>query len=172
MKIAQVAPLIESVPPRLYRGTERIVSYLTEELVRRDHEVTLFASGDSITSAELSSCCTRALRLGSERARHSPAFHATRSLEARTLTTLHGRQDLGDLSPSIIASAKCRWCPSPAIRKAWESRPAAGSGKRPDAGGLGDRELRGNMIDRYLCFEGNKLLRFCTRKERREQHRQ
>ena len=77
MKIAQVAPLIESVPPRLYGGTERIVSYLTEELVRRDHEVTLFASGDSITSAELSSCCTRALRLGSERARHSPAFHAT-----------------------------------------------------------------------------------------------
>jgi hypothetical protein len=77
MKIAQVAPLIESVPPRLYGGTERIVSYLTEELVRRDHEVTLFAGGDSITSAELSSCCTRALRLGCERAGRSPAFHAT-----------------------------------------------------------------------------------------------
>jgi hypothetical protein len=53
MKIAQVAPLIESVPPRLYGGTERIVSYLTEELVRLGHDVTLFASGDSITSAEL-----------------------------------------------------------------------------------------------------------------------
>ena len=63
MKIAQVAPLIESVPPRLYGGTERIVSYLTEELVRLGHDVTLFASGDSITSAELVSCCTRALRL-------------------------------------------------------------------------------------------------------------
>ena len=49
MKIGQVAPLIESVPPRLYGGTERIVSYLTEELVRMGHEVTLFASGDSIT---------------------------------------------------------------------------------------------------------------------------
>ena len=63
MKIAQVAPLIESVPPRLYGGTERIVSYLTEELVRLGHDVTLFASGDSITSAELSSCCIRSLRL-------------------------------------------------------------------------------------------------------------
>ena len=61
MKIAQVAPLIESVPPRLYGGTERIVSYLTEELVRLGHDVTLFASGDSITSAELAPCCTRAL---------------------------------------------------------------------------------------------------------------
>jgi glycosyltransferase involved in cell wall biosynthesis len=63
MKIAQVAPLIESVPPRLYGGTERIVSYLTEELVRLGHDVTLFASGDSISSAELAPCCTRALRL-------------------------------------------------------------------------------------------------------------
>jgi glycosyltransferase involved in cell wall biosynthesis len=125
MKIAQVAPLIESVPPRLYGGTERIVSYLTEELVRRGHEVTLFASGDSITSAELSSCCTRALRLDPtvhdtlphfmlmidkvrERADefdilhfHIDLFHFPlfRSLEARTVTTLHGRQDLGDLKP-------------------------------------------------------------------------
>ena len=53
MKIAQIAPLIESVPQRLYGGTERIVSYLTEELVRLGHEVALFASADSITSAEL-----------------------------------------------------------------------------------------------------------------------
>jgi glycosyltransferase involved in cell wall biosynthesis len=123
MKIAQVAPLIESVPPRLYGGTERIVSYLTEELVRFGHEVTLFASGDSITSAELAPCCTRALRLDPtvhdiiphfmlmidkvrERAEefdvlhfHIDLFHFPlfRSLEARTLTTLHGRQDLGDL---------------------------------------------------------------------------
>jgi hypothetical protein len=53
MRIAQVSPLIESVPPKLYGGTERIVSYLTEELVRQGHEVTLFASGDSETAAEL-----------------------------------------------------------------------------------------------------------------------
>jgi glycosyltransferase involved in cell wall biosynthesis len=123
MKIAQVAPLIESVPPRFYGGTERIVSYLTEELVRLGHDVTLFASGDSITGAELAPCCTRALRLDPterdtiphfmlmidkvrERARefdilhfHIDLFHFPlfRSLAAQTLTTLHGRQDLGNL---------------------------------------------------------------------------
>ena len=63
MKIAQVAPLYESVPPRLYGGTERVVSYLTEELVRLGHEVTLFASGDSQTSATLECIWPRALRL-------------------------------------------------------------------------------------------------------------
>jgi glycosyltransferase involved in cell wall biosynthesis len=62
MKIAQVAPLIESVPPRKYGGTERVVSYLTEELVRLGHEVTLFASGDSRTSARLKAVCPEALR--------------------------------------------------------------------------------------------------------------
>jgi glycosyltransferase involved in cell wall biosynthesis len=125
MKIAQVAPLIESVPPRLYGGTERIVSYLTEELAGLGHDVTLFASGDSITSAQLVPCCTRALRLDPtvrdtipyfmlmidkvrERAEdfdvlhfHIDMFHFPlfRSLAARTLTTLHGRLDLGDLKP-------------------------------------------------------------------------
>jgi glycosyltransferase involved in cell wall biosynthesis len=123
VKIAQVAPLIESVPPRLYGGTERIVSYLTEELVRLGHDVTLFASADSITSAELAPCCTRALRHDPsvhdiiphfmlmidkvrERAKEFDVFHfhidvfhfpLFRSLAARTLTTLHGRQDLADL---------------------------------------------------------------------------
>ena len=63
MRIAQVAPLYESVPPRLYGGTERVVSWLTEELVRRGHEVTLFASGDSRTQARLVSAWPRALRL-------------------------------------------------------------------------------------------------------------
>ena len=56
MKIAQIAPLAESVPPKLYGGTERIVSYLTEELVAQGHDVTLFASGDSITDARLVPC--------------------------------------------------------------------------------------------------------------------
>src|SRR5271165_4070547 len=63
MRIAQVAPLFESVPPRLYGGTERIVSYLTEELVRLGHDVTLFASGDSRTSARLEPFSDSALRL-------------------------------------------------------------------------------------------------------------
>jgi glycosyltransferase involved in cell wall biosynthesis len=66
MKIAQIAPLAESVPPALYGGTERIVSYLTEELVALGHDVTLFASGDSITTAELVPVCPRALRLRPE----------------------------------------------------------------------------------------------------------
>ncbi len=61
MRIAQVAPLFESVPPALYGGTERVVSYLTEELVRQGHEVTLFASGDSETAARLVAGCPRAL---------------------------------------------------------------------------------------------------------------
>jgi glycosyltransferase involved in cell wall biosynthesis len=66
MRIAQVAPLWESVPPKLYGGTERIVSYLTEELVRLGHDVTLFASGDSVTRARLEAICARALRLNPE----------------------------------------------------------------------------------------------------------
>jgi glycosyltransferase involved in cell wall biosynthesis len=129
MRIAQVAPLMESVPPRLYGGTERIVSYLTEELVKLGHDVTLFASGDSITSAQLESCVPRALRLDAtvkdmipyymlliDRVRtcarkfdvlhfhidhlHFPLF---RSLAHRVLTTLHGRQDLSDVKPMYIA---------------------------------------------------------------------
>ena len=125
MRIAQVAPLFESVPPRLYGGTERVVYYLTEELVRQGHHVTLFASGDSITSAELVPCTPRALRLDPdvqdsiphqmllldkvrERAGdfdilhfhvdylHFPLF---RTEARRTLTTLHGRQDLADHMP-------------------------------------------------------------------------
>ena len=63
MKIAQIAPLYESVPPKYYGGTERVVSYLTEELVRMGHDVTLYASGDSVTAARLKSLCHRALRL-------------------------------------------------------------------------------------------------------------
>src|SRR5207237_8006164 len=63
MRIAQVAPLYESVPPKHYGGTERVVSYLTEELVREGHEVTLFASGDSVTTARLVAACRQALRL-------------------------------------------------------------------------------------------------------------
>src|SRR3954447_7680278 len=63
MKIAQIAPLFESVPPRLYGGTERVVSWLTDELVRLGHEVTLFASGDSETAARLIPVTHRSLRL-------------------------------------------------------------------------------------------------------------
>ena len=119
MRIAQISPLIESVPPKLYGGTERIVSYLTEELVRQGHEVTLFASGDSETAAELIPCAPTALRLAQitdaqpytvmqlEKIRrragdfdiahfHSDFFHfpLVRSLGTPSVTTLHGRLDL------------------------------------------------------------------------------
>src|SRR5690349_18275841 len=66
LRIAQVAPLYESVPPTLYGGTERIVHWVTEELVRQGHEVTLFASGDSKTAASLISPCRRSLRLDAD----------------------------------------------------------------------------------------------------------
>src|SRR5947209_2509909 len=63
MRIAQVAPLVEAVPPKLYGGTERIVSYLTDALVDLGHDVTLFASGDSVTRAKLNPMTPKALRL-------------------------------------------------------------------------------------------------------------
>ena len=63
LQIAQVAPLYERIPPELYGGTERVVSYVTEELVNRGHDVTLFAAGDSETAAKLKPGCPQALRL-------------------------------------------------------------------------------------------------------------
>ena len=125
MKIAQVAPLYESVPPEQYGGTERVVSYLTEELAELKHEVTLFASGDSITSAELVPCCPRSLRTDPNRIDplvhhflmleevfkrtsqfdlvhfHIDYLHFPLSRRSRIsqLTTLHGRLDLPDLAP-------------------------------------------------------------------------
>lgn len=125
MKIAQIAPLAERCPPRLYGGTERIVSYLTEELVRQGHDVTLFASGDSLTSARLVPCCDMALRLNPEvvdplpyhmmmleqvrrRADEFDVLHFHIDLlhypmisgfADKVVTTLHGRLDLPDLPP-------------------------------------------------------------------------
>ena len=125
MRIAQVAPLCESVPPKLYGGTERVVSWLTEELVRLGHNVTLFASGDSLTSARLVPACKKALRLDSNcvdpLAHHVLMldqvfsekgnfdlihFHVdylhfplSRREQIAHVTTLHGRLDLPDLVP-------------------------------------------------------------------------
>jgi glycosyltransferase involved in cell wall biosynthesis len=123
MRIAQIAPLAEPVPPELYGGTERVVSLLTEELVRRGHEVTLFASGDSETEARLVSATREALRLGPEdvdpnlhlmlelglvfeRAQQFDVIHShvdyfalpfTRLVRTPVVTTLHGRLDLPGL---------------------------------------------------------------------------
>ena len=125
MRIAQIAPVMESVPPRLYGGTERVVSYLTEELVRQGHEVTLFASADSQTKAQLVPCSPAALRLEPRstdvwphymltleqvrrRARQFDVMHfhidylhfpLMRELRVPNVTTLHGRQDIWDLQP-------------------------------------------------------------------------
>lgn len=125
MRIAQVAPLYESVPPKLYGGTERVVSWLTEELVRLGHDVTLFASGDSLTAARLVPGCEKALRLDEncidQLAHHVIMldrvfsesnnfdiihFHVdylhfpfSRRQQVPHVTTLHGRLDLPDLVP-------------------------------------------------------------------------
>lgn len=125
MHIAQVAPLYESVPPKGYGGTERVVAYLTEGLLARGHDVTLFASGDSRTQAHLVSCSPSALRLNSsvrdpltyhlcmldEVRRRSEEFDVIHShadylafpflagSSVASITTLHGRLDLPDLKP-------------------------------------------------------------------------
>src|SRR5437016_3204795 len=126
MRIAQVAPLYESVPPKLYGGTERVVSYLTEEFVRQGHEVTLFASGDSKTAAHLRPVCDRALRLQGQNITTPIAHHVrmiemvareahnfdvvhfhidyihfpvTRRLDMTAVTTMHGRLDIPDVIP-------------------------------------------------------------------------
>ncbi len=126
MRIAQVAPLYERVPPQLYGGTERVVSYLTEELVRQGHEVTLFASADSCTSARLQSTGKPSLRLQggtlvaplahhlhliekvAQQANEFDVVHfhldylpfsVIRSYGIAAVTTLHGRLDIPDLVP-------------------------------------------------------------------------
>jgi glycosyltransferase involved in cell wall biosynthesis len=125
LRIAQIAPLYESVPPKLYGGTERVVFHLTEQLVRLGHEVTLFASGDSRTSARLVSPCATALRLNSKCQDPLPYhivsldqvaelsnefdvlhFHTdylhfpiSKNLHLPSITTLHGRLDIPDLQP-------------------------------------------------------------------------
>jgi len=125
MRIAQVAPLFESVPPKCYGGTERVVSYLTEELVRQGHEVTLFASGDSVTNARLVPGCPRSLRTDKHCVDHLSHqilmlermfqramefdivhfhvdythFSLSRRHSITQVTTLHGRLDIPDLIP-------------------------------------------------------------------------
>jgi Glycosyltransferase Family 4 len=127
MRIAQLAPLAESVPPQLYGGTERVVSWLTEELVRRGHQVTLFATGDSLTSGTLVPVWPKALRLGRPQAdpmvalglaleilaRHAAEFDLLHChgdwvhlplmsrLGVPFMTTLHGRLDLPGL-PKLV----------------------------------------------------------------------
>jgi glycosyltransferase involved in cell wall biosynthesis len=125
MRIAQIAPLTESVPPKLYGGTERVIAYLVDELSKQDHAVTLFASGDSRTAATLVPVCPEALRLGNptmdpvawhvlmleqvvQRAAEFDVIHfhiapwhypVASRLQSPHLATLHGRLDLPELVP-------------------------------------------------------------------------
>jgi len=125
MRIAQVAPLYESVPAKKYGGTERVVSWLTEELVRLGYDVTLFASGDSMTTAQLVPCCPESLRLAADcidsLAHHLVQLEKVHQMKDefdiihfhtdylhflvssresyRHVTTLHGRLDIPDLAP-------------------------------------------------------------------------
>ena len=97
MRIAQIAPLHESVPPQLYGGTERVVSYLVEELVRMGHDVTLFASGDSRTKAELRPICPKALRLAPQELPCALAWHVLQAelvaQEAHEFDIIHSHAD-------------------------------------------------------------------------------
>lgn len=125
LKIAQISPLYESVPPKMYGGTERVVSFLTEELVAQGHDVTLFASGDSQTAARLVPGSKTSLRLSGNCVDHlahhiamlddvmrlAPEFDVihfhidymhfplSRYCALPSVTTLHGRLDLPDLAP-------------------------------------------------------------------------
>jgi glycosyltransferase involved in cell wall biosynthesis len=126
MRIAQIAPLYERIPPKLYGGTERVVSYITEELVRRGHQVTLFASGDSQTAAKLIPGCPQSLRLAGkpelgaflqlpmlsdvyeEAANRFDIIHShidywsfpfSRLTNVPTVATMHGRLDVEELHP-------------------------------------------------------------------------
>ena len=137
MKIAQVAPLYEAVPPRLYGGTERVVAHLTNALIAQGHDVTLFAAGDMRTRATPVFTRRRALRLDdaplkSDLASHLSMLHEVRrradafdvvhfhidmlhfplfeEIAAKTLTTLHGRLDIADLP-----DAYGRWSDFPLV---------------------------------------------------------
>src|SRR5688572_286413 len=170
MRIAQVAPLYESVPPTLYGGTERIVSFLTEELVRRGHDVTLFASGDSRTAARLVAGPERALRLDDrvvdpiahhvaqlrrvlDRAGEFDVIHnhmdylgcpLTAATRTPVVTTLHGRLDLPDL-PAVFGAY--RGIRAISISQA-QRRPLPGVAWRGIV-------YHGLPVDRFPCGDGS-----------------
>jgi glycosyltransferase involved in cell wall biosynthesis len=111
MRIAMAAPLMEAVPPTTYGGTERVVSLLTEELVRRGHQVTLFASGDSETTAELVPCCERSLRL-------DPNITDYLAYTVTQLDSVYRRADRFDVIHNhldYIAFPAANLCPTPTL---------------------------------------------------------
>jgi glycosyltransferase involved in cell wall biosynthesis len=111
MRIAQVAPLIEPVPPRLYGGTERVVSYLTEELVGKGHDVTLFASGDSKTAARLLSVIPHSIRLD----HYGPDPYAYQILELTDVLALADEFDIIHSHLDYLAFPFCHVCGTPIV---------------------------------------------------------
>jgi glycosyltransferase involved in cell wall biosynthesis len=179
MKIAQIAPLYEPVPPRLYGGTERVVAHLSEALVALGHEVTLFASGDTWTRARLAPMRDRSLRLDpaplkSDIAAHLSMLHRVRermsefdvlhfhldllhfpffeSIASRTLTTLHGRLDINDLS-----EAYRRWSQYPLVSISNSQRRPL-----PDANWIATVP-HGIPADRFAASAGGPHLAFVGR---------
>ena len=179
MKIAQMAPLYEPVPPQLYGGTERVVAHLSDALVALGHEVTLFASGDTWTRARLASMRDRSLRLDpaplkSDMAAHLVMLHRVRermsefdvlhfhvdllhfpffeSVAARTLTTLHGRLDIKDLS-----EAYRRWSQYPLVSISDSQRRPL-----PDANWIAT-VWHGIPADRFAISAGGPQLAFVGR---------
>jgi glycosyltransferase involved in cell wall biosynthesis len=179
MRIAQLAPLAESVPPKLYGGTERVVSWLTEDLVALGHRVTLFASGDSVTRGSLVPVWPRALRLGkprvdpivaltmalqhvSDRATKFDIIHChfdwvhlplLRRLSVPFLTTLHGRLDLPGLTGLVQ-----RFPQAPFVSISHSQR-AALSGA--SWAGTVYHGMPPNVLD--LCYEPGSYLAFLGR---------
>jgi glycosyltransferase involved in cell wall biosynthesis len=183
MKIAQIAPLAESCPPKLYGGTERIVSYLTEELVRLGHDVTLFASGDSITDSKLVPCSTRALRLDAKVRDMTPYyvmmldevhgrlddfdvlhFHIDhlhyslmRPFSDRMLTTLHGRLGLPDLPPFYSRSMS-----DAGKLTANDGNEAKTGGRRGNATSFSATDQMGIGIPlRHAAYSGSASIKTC-----------
>ena len=177
MRIAQIAPLHEAVPPKLYGGTERVVSYLTEELVALGHEVTLFASGDSVTAARLHAAWPRSLRLDpdirdviaphmlmmEEVRRHVEDFDVLHfhldywpfSLFGRQtvpfVTTLHGRLDLPELRPIFNAF---RGAPVVSITNSQRLALPQARFVATVPHGIPDRGARPSIAPTYLAFLG------------------
>jgi glycosyltransferase involved in cell wall biosynthesis len=178
MKIAMLAPLAESVPPKLYGGTERVISVLTDELVSRGHDVTLFASGDSQSAAELVAVCPRGLRLepgvkdyaaytlvalgaAYERAaefdllhNHNDylAFSMARMTDTPTVTTTHGRLDLEEVRRFYSLFPEQRVVSISADQQTWLPR-ANWVGMVHNAIAIEDFHLRTTPGD-YLVFLG------------------
>ena len=163
MRIAQIAPLAEAVPPKFYGGTERVVSYLTEELVALGHEVTLFASGDSVTTAELDAVWPQALRLDPTIRDWSAPLALL--LGARAPACRRVRR--AALPSRLLAGVALR-APQHPVRHhvAWPARPAGAAaglrGAAADEHRLDFRSAASSAQGGALCRHGSARIAVCS----------